>query len=115
MLLDDLIKEYVYEIQFRNYSQRTIKGYRNNSLKFSQFLKNEYDILELEEVHPTNIKQYLNSLNRNGRSTLYINNILKGIKSLFQYGMDEGYYLNIAKKVKWLKEEKKKSFLYHLI
>ncbi|WP_300283607.1 hypothetical protein [Peptacetobacter sp.] len=41
MLLDDLIKEYIYEIQVRNYSQRTIKDYRNNALKFSQFLKNE--------------------------------------------------------------------------
>ena len=106
MLLDDLIKEYIYEIQVRNYSQRTIKGYRNNAQKFSQFLKNEYDILELDEIHPTHIKQYLNILNKNGRSTLYINNILKSLRSLFQYGMDEGYCLNIAKKVKWLKEEK---------
>jgi integrase/recombinase XerD len=104
MLLDDLIKEYVYETQVRNYSQRTIKDYKNNSYKFSQFIKNEYDISELEEVHQRHIKPYLNSLNNKGRSPLYINNILKNLRNLFQYGMDEGYCVNIAKKVKWLKQ-----------
>ncbi|HBF5906852.1 tyrosine-type recombinase/integrase [Clostridioides difficile] len=106
MLLDDLIKEYVYEIQVRNYSQRTIKTYKNNACKFSQFIKNEFNILELEEVLPPHIKQYLNSLNKKGRSPLYINNILKNLRSVFQYGQDEGYCLNIAKNVKWLKEDK---------
>ncbi len=107
VLLDDLIKEYVYEITVRNYSQRTIKTYKNNSYKFSQFIKNEHNISELEEVHPMHIKQYLNSLNSKGRSPLYINNILKNLRSLFQYGTDEGYCFNVTKNVKWLREEKK--------
>ena len=33
MLLEDAIKEYVYEIQIRNYTPRTIKGYKNNVLR----------------------------------------------------------------------------------
>lgn len=33
MLLEDAIKEYVYGIQIRNYTPRTIKGYKNNVRK----------------------------------------------------------------------------------
>ncbi|MEF9990988.1 MAG: hypothetical protein RRZ84_01685 [Romboutsia sp.] len=30
MLIDDVYKEYIYEIRTRNYTERTIKGYKNN-------------------------------------------------------------------------------------
>lgn len=106
MLLEDLVKEYIYEIQIRNYTPRTIKGYKNNILRFCQFIKNEFGIVELEEVSPIHIKQYLNSLNKKGRSPIYINTILKNLRSFFQYGFNEGYCINIAKKVTWLKENK---------
>lgn len=106
MLLEDLAKEYIYEIQIRNYTPRTIKGYKNNILRFCQFIKNEFEIVELEEVSPIHIKQYLNSLNKKGRSPVYINTILKNLRSFFQYGFNEGYCINIAKKVTWLKENK---------
>ena len=52
MLLEDLAKEYIYEIQIRNYTPRTIKGYKNNILRFCQFIKNEFEIVELEKVSP---------------------------------------------------------------
>ena len=106
MLLEDAIKEYVYEIQIRNYTPRTIKGYKNNVLRFSQFIKNQWGVIELEEVSPAHIKQYLTSLKDKGRSPVYINTILKNLRSFFQYCYEEGYCMNIAKKVIWLKEKK---------
>ena len=106
MLLEDAIKEYVYEIQIRNYTSRTIKGYKNNVLRFSQFIKNQWEVTELEEVSPAHIKQYLNSLKEKGRSPVYINTILKNLRTFFQYCYEEGYGMNIAKKVIWLKEKR---------
>lgn len=106
MLLEDAIKEYVYEIQIRNYTPRTIKGYKNNVLRFSQFIKNQWEVTELEEVYPAHIKQYLNSLKEKGRSPVYINTILKNLRTFFQYCYEEGYCMNIAKKVIWLKEKR---------
>lgn len=106
MLLEDDIKEYVYEIQIRNYTSRTIKGYKNNVLRFSQFIKNQLEVTELEEVSPAHIKQYLNSLKEKGRSPVYINTILKNLRTFFQYCYEEGYSMNIAKKVIWLKEKR---------
>ena len=66
MFIEDAIKEYIYEIQVRNYTPRTIKGYKNNILRFSQFIKNQCSIVELEDVAPLHIKQYLNSLKEKG-------------------------------------------------
>lgn len=106
MFIEDAIKEYIYEIQVRNYTPRTIKGYKNNILRFSQFIKNQCSIVELEDVAPLHIKQYLNSLKEKGRSPVYINTILKNLRSFFQYCYEEGYCLNVAKKVIWLKEKK---------
>ncbi|EJT6494510.1 tyrosine-type recombinase/integrase [Clostridium perfringens] len=106
MLLEDAVKEYVYEIQIRNYTPRTIKGYKNNILRFNQFLKSNGNSLELEEISPAHIKQYLSSLKEKGRSPVYINTILKNLRSFFKYCYEEGYCLNVANKVIWLKEKK---------
>lgn len=106
MLIDDGVKEYIYEIQIRNYTSRTIKGYKNNILRFSQYVKNECNTTELEEVTPAHIKKYLNSLKEKGRSPVYINTILKNLRSFFQYCFEEGYCMNIARKVIWMKEKK---------
>lgn len=62
LLLEDLAKEYIYEIQIINYTPMTIKEYKNNIIRSFQFIKNEFEIVELEEVRPMHIKQYLNSM-----------------------------------------------------
>ena len=48
MLLVDLLKEYKYDMQVRNYSERTIKTCYNSTLKFFNYCKNEFDVEELE-------------------------------------------------------------------
>lgn len=109
MLLSDLLEEYIYSIQVRNYSHRTIKGYRNNNLAFFRFIKADFDIDEIDEVRPHHIKAYFMHLKQIGRKATYVNGILKNIRSFFNYCVEEGY---IAKKrnpcegVDWMKEER---------
>lgn len=103
MFLQDVIKEFIFEIKLRNYSERTIKGYKNNILKFARYMKNEFEIEEISHVH---IKSYLNFLKGNGLTEVYINTILKNLRSFYKYCFTEGYCLNVALKVGWLRERK---------
>lgn len=106
MLLDDVFKEYLYEIKTRNYTERTIKGYKNNLNRFFSYCKTELEIIELEEITHLHIKKYLNYLKSKDLSFSYINGILKNIRSFYAYCYKEEYCLNIAKKVEFLKENK---------
>ncbi|WP_430203339.1 phage integrase N-terminal SAM-like domain-containing protein [Paenibacillus illinoisensis] len=52
----------------KNYSIRTIKGYRNNNKAFMNFLCKKFTINEVEEVSTTHIKAYLMYIKMNGQS-----------------------------------------------
>lgn len=107
MKLTDALKEFLLEIEIKNYTKRTIKTYKNNNLLFITYLKNEFNIEEIEDVTQLNIKQYVRFLMKQGRKSTYINSILKNIRSFMGYVADEGYInKNIALNVKWQKEEK---------
>ena len=106
MLINDVLREFLYEIKIRNYTPRTIKSYKNNLAKFFKYCENELEFTELEEITHIHIKQYLNYLKDKGRSATYINTILKNIRSFYEYCYKEGYCINIAKKVNWLREKK---------
>lgn len=106
MILQDVIKEFIFEIKLRNYSERTIKGYKNNILKFARYMENEFEIVEIEDITHIHIKSYLNFLKENGLTEVYINTILKNLRSFYKYCFTEGYCLNIALKVGWLRERK---------
>lgn len=105
MFIDDVYKEYIYEIKTRNYTDRTIKGYKNNLNKFFTYCKNEHRLSEIEEITHIHIKRYLNTLRSKNLSESYINTILKNIRSFYAYCYKEEYCLNIAKKVDFLREK----------
>lgn len=106
MFLKDVIKEFVFEIRLRNYSERTIKGYKNNISKFARYIEVEFELVEIEDISHVHIKNYLNYLKSNGLTEVYINTILKNLRSFYKYCFNEGYCLNIASKVGWLREKK---------
>lgn len=106
LILQDVIKEFIFEIKLRNYSEITIKGYKNNILKFARYMENEFEIVEIEDITHIHIKSYLNFLKENGLTEVYINTILKNLRSFYKYCFTEGYCLNIALKVGWLRERK---------
>ncbi|OAH60771.1 recombinase [Domibacillus aminovorans] len=109
MLLEDVYKEFLFDLEIKNYSIRTMKGYRNNTRAFLNYLKNEFDLNEVEEVATSHIKSYLMHMKKKGLKESYINGIQKSIRALFRFCLEEGY---IAEKrnpvigVKLMKEPK---------
>ena len=108
MLLEELHNEFMFHIQIKGYTPRTLKSYKDNSKRFIAYLGSEYEITELEEIKTLHIKQYGMQLLKKGRKESYINSIYKRIRSFFNYCIDEGYILqkhNPCAGVKWFKEE----------
>ncbi|WP_338452378.1 phage integrase N-terminal SAM-like domain-containing protein [Niallia oryzisoli] len=64
MFLEDIYKEFFYELEIKNYSSQTIKGYKNNNLAFINYLKNEFNIEEVEDITTKHIKSYLMNLKK---------------------------------------------------
>ena len=52
------------------------------------------------------MKSYLNYLKSQKRSEVYINTILKNLRSFYKYCNEEEYCLNWGLKVGWLRENK---------
>lgn len=109
MFLEDIFKEFKFNLEIENYSPRTIKGYINNNRKFLDYLNNEHKIDQLDQLKPIHIKSYLMFHKRNKRKPTYINNIFKNVRSLLKYCVDEDYIQkeeNPALKVGWMREDK---------
>lgn len=105
--LKDVLKEFLFESQIKNFTVRTIKSYRNNNNLFITYLSNEFQVNRIDDVTHIHIKQYLKFLTQQGRKATYINSILKTIRAFFEYCVQEEYIKsNPAKQVKWQKEEK---------
>ena len=106
LLLGDLLKEYRYDMQVRNYSKRTIKTCYNSSLKFVTYCKGEFRIEDIKDMMPIYLKQYIRYLKSLGRTEVYMNSILKYLRGFFKYCVKEEYISekqNIMSKVKWLR------------
>ena len=53
LLLKDILEEFILELQIQNYSQRTIKSYKNNNLLMFTFIDKEFKLKEIEKVKRT--------------------------------------------------------------
>jgi integrase/recombinase XerD len=91
MLLSTICEEFVFNCQCRKLSQRTIKNYTKQIGYLLNFLINEHQITNIEEVEPQHIKQFLMKIRQKGRSVNYFNDLLKAYKVFFRYAFDEGY------------------------
>ncbi|MBV4431893.1 tyrosine-type recombinase/integrase [Clostridium tyrobutyricum] len=108
--LNDLIKEFKFDMECRKLSPRTIRTDITIVKGFCQYLKNEFNIIELQQIRSPSIKKYINYLDKQGRSEKYMNSILKCIRAFYRYCIQEEYISpenNPVRKVKWVKEEKK--------
>ena len=71
MQLTDVLEEFIFDCKLRRMSERTIKGYKNNNLRFITFIRNEYQVSELEKVHCKLIKAYLEQLSSRKNAKLH--------------------------------------------
>ena len=92
MLNQDVLKEFIFDAKMKKLSERTIKGYKNNNLRFFRYIEQEYQITELEETYPQAIKGYISYLSSLGRKETYINGIIKTMRAYFTYVMNHIYY-----------------------
>lgn len=109
MLLEDIYKEFLYDLEIKNYSPRTIKGYKNNNKAFINYLNNEFEIDEIEDVATKHIKSYLMNLKNKGLTEIYVNNIHKNIRAFLKFMVEEGYVAekrNPILSVKFMREPK---------
>lgn len=78
---------------------------------FAKFMKDEFKIVEAEEVKPLHIKKFIQYRQESGREqNITINNHLATLKVFFNYLIDEEFINendNPMRRIKSLKEEKK--------
>ncbi len=91
MLLEDVLKEFIFECKMRKLSPRTVQSYQNANLRMMKFIREEYNITELEETHHLAIKGYIEYQTKQGRAETYINRNIVCYKCFFDYCVKEGY------------------------
>lgn len=107
MLLQDVLKEFVFDCEIRKMSSRTIKSYRNNNQRFFNYTQGEFQVTELEEVTHLHIKHYFQFLIAKGLTESYVNGILKCFRAFFVYCVKEEYInKSPCLKVSWQREPK---------
>ncbi len=73
MQLSDAVKEFILECEVRNYTPKTIKGYRNAAKMLARYLETDCGITEIEDIKPPHIKKFMRSLQQAGRKPSYLN------------------------------------------
>jgi integrase/recombinase XerD len=104
LLLDDLLEEFLYECEIKNYTKGTIKSYKNNNNLFLNFIESECEITEIENLKPAHIKRYIKFAAQKGLKLTHVNSILKTLRAFMKYYVDEEYIdENPFLKVNWQK------------
>ena len=107
MLLDDCLKEFLLECQIRQYTWKTVKGYRNGLEFLINYLKQEHGLTEIEEVTTQHLKTFFLYQQKRKRKETYLNGLLKTYRAFFKYVSAEGYIKNNpVLKVNWMKKPK---------
>ena len=107
MEIRDCIKDYLVELEIRQYSENTISKYGFILNVFNDWLvENELD--DIEELRMPVVKQYTQYLIKKGLKGSTINLYLKVIKVFIKYCYQEDYggFNPEVKKVSFVKEEK---------
>lgn len=107
MLGKHCLDEFKLDCQLRRLSDRTIKGYYNNTLNFLTYAERHHEVTEVDEIRTIHIKHYIQYLLNKKLTATYINGILKCLRAFFRYAIQEEYICtNPALKVKMQKEPK---------
>ena len=107
MQLEVLVKEFLFECEIREYTDKTVENYRKQLRHFLTFMSNEFQISTLEELKPLHVKAFIKHYQLRQCKPSYVNDNLKAVKVLCAYAYREKYtdYL-ITKNIKNVKEPK---------
>lgn len=76
MLAKHCLQEFKLDCQLRRLTERTIKGYYNNTLNFLNYAEKHHEVVEVEEIRTVHIKHYVQYLlNKKTRSHLHQRNL----------------------------------------
>ena len=107
MLLKTVKEEFIFNCQCRKLSDKTIINYSKQLEYLFNFLQEEKGIVDIEDVTPQHIRQFLMGMKARGRTVNYFNDLLKAYKVLFRYAFEEGYTATlITEKIKNVKGDK---------
>ncbi len=107
LLAKHCLEEFKLDCQLRRLTDRTIKGYYNNTLNFLIYAEKHHSITEVEEIYTLHIKHYVQYLLSKKLTAAYTNNILKCLRAYFRFAIQEEYiYSNPTLKVKMQREPK---------
>ena len=91
MLTKHCLQEFKLDCQLWRLSDRTIKGYYNNTLNFLVYAEKHHEILEVDEIRAVHIKHNMQYLLKKKLSASYINGILKCLRAFFAFAVQEEY------------------------
>ncbi|MGJ3195065.1 tyrosine-type recombinase/integrase [Peribacillus frigoritolerans] len=107
MLIQDLLKEFTFDLQIKNYSKRTIETYNYNVGQLINYLNDLHEISEIEDIASIHIKKFVQHQLNIGNKSTYINTIIKSLRAFYVYLIAEEYVtLNVMARTKLLKEDK---------
>ena len=96
------IQLYIADLKMQNYSEKTLKSYRNAILRFINYLDGEVD--DIEDINTIHIKSYIQSIE--GKPS-YVNATIKRLRGWFVWLFDEEFIeRNPMRKIKLLRENK---------
>ena len=107
MKIESCIKDYLVELEIKQYSENTRKKYKIQLAMFCGWCADN-DIEDIEEVTPQVVKRYTQHLIKKGLKGSTINLYLKVVKVFLKYCFAEEYggYNPDVKKVSFVKQEK---------
>ena len=91
LLAKHCLDEFKLDCQLRRLSDRTIKGYYNNTLNFLTYAEKHHEITEVDEIRTVHIKHYIQYLLNKKLAATYINGILKCLRAFFRFAIQEEY------------------------
>ena len=107
MLLEDLKKEFLFDCKVRELTERTCKNYEKQMKMFLRFLEMDCAVIEIQELKPLHIKQFIYKNQKSKKKPSYINDLLRTVKCFCGYAFREGYTDElITKRVQNVKEPK---------
>ena len=107
MQLQELVQEFLFECEIREYTEKTVENYRKQLRHFTEFLEEHYSVTTLEAVEPSHIKAFIKFYQIRQCKPSYVNDNLKAVKVLCSYAYKEQYTDHLlTENIKNVKEPK---------